>query len=318
LPVPVPADFLRGIDVQRREFETSSGRPSYLAGETRMGGWWYYYLYALAVKVPLGIWVLVVWSLVLTLTRHPSSAACFDECTLWLPVLVVLGLVSSQTGFNHHLRYVLPIFPFVLISASKLGYFLQAGRWKTGALVLGCLLWASSSSLAIHPHYLSYFNEAVGGPDHGHDHLLNSNIDWGQDLLYLKAWLDDHPEAQPLGLAYANTVGPQLAGIKEFTLPPRGPTGLSPVDASSADEVGPLPGFYAVSVNFIRGAPYTACDGQGRYHFIGVQDYAYFRHFEPIAKAGYSIFIYRITPEQANAVRRELGLPPIRAPGLPQ
>src|SRR5207247_4503613 len=114
VPVPLPADFLRGIDVQRREFEPGNSRPSYLAGETRQGGWWYYYLYALAVKVPLGAWALVLWGLILTLIHHRSSAHWTDEVTLWVPVVVILGIVSSQTGFNHHLRYVFPIFPFVI------------------------------------------------------------------------------------------------------------------------------------------------------------------------------------------------------------
>ncbi len=318
VPVPLPADFLRGIDVQRREFEPGKGRPSYLAGEVRQGGWWYYYLYALAVKVPLGAWALVLWGLGLTLLRHRSSAYWSEEGTLWLPVVVILGLVSSQTGFNHHLRYVFPLFPFVMISTSKLGYFFQAGCWKAGMLVLAFLFCDVASSLAIHPHYLSYFNEAAGGPDNGHDHLLNSNIDWGQDLLFLKAWLDRHPEARPLGLAYSNLVGPQLVGIKEFDLPPKGPAGRSTVDIDTdqASQIGPLPGFYAVSVNFIRGAPYGACDARGELHYIDGDDYGYFRHFRPIAKAGYSIFIYHITREDANAVRQELGLPrlPDRVP----
>jgi len=30
-----------------------------------------------------------------------------------------------------------------------------------------------------------------------------------------------------------------------------------------------------------------------------------------VARAGYSIFIYHITPEAANRVRHEMGLPPL-------
>lgn len=308
VPVPVPEDFLRGIDVQRHDFEIGV-RPSYLRGEVRHGGWWYYYLYALLVKVPLGTWALVLGGLVLALLRHRSSAPWFDEATFWVPVVAVLGLVSSQTGFNHHLRYVFPVLPFAILSASKLGYFLRPARWRAGAVVLVPLAWAAASAVSIHPHYLSYFNEAAGGPANGQHHLLNSNIDWGQDLLFLKAWLDRHPEARPLGLAYANTVGPQLAGITEYDLPPRGPAGHLSPSSAGAERPGPLPGFYAVSVNFIHGAPYSACDGQGRWHYIGVQDYGYFQHFRPVARAGYSIFIYHITLGEANAVRHELGLP---------
>ena len=58
LPVPLPKNYVLGIDLQRSDFE-NYGHPSYLRGEFRNHGWWYYYLYALAIKVPLGTWVLV-------------------------------------------------------------------------------------------------------------------------------------------------------------------------------------------------------------------------------------------------------------------
>ena len=174
-PVPVPDEYLRGIDVQRQEFEQVGKKAgSYLAGEWREVGWWYYFLYALAVKVPLGIWALVLWALVLTLCGHPSSARWRDELTLWLPALTVLIVVSSQTGFNHHMRYVLPLFPFVIISTSKLATFLHPARWAAGLMVMVFLGWAAVSGLSVRPHFMSYFNELAGGPAHGHDHLVDS------------------------------------------------------------------------------------------------------------------------------------------------
>ena len=59
LPVPLPKHYVLGMDLQRRDFE-SYGSPSYLAGQFQEKGWWYYYLYALAIKVPLGTWLLVL------------------------------------------------------------------------------------------------------------------------------------------------------------------------------------------------------------------------------------------------------------------
>lgn len=55
-------------------------------------------------------------------------------------------------------------------------------------IVLGC--WLVTSSLWLYPHSLSYFNEVIGGPLNGPRHLLGSNVDWGQDLRYVKWWLD--------------------------------------------------------------------------------------------------------------------------------
>ena len=40
LPVPFPRDYVQGIDIQKRDFERKG--MSYLFGEWRMGGWWYY------------------------------------------------------------------------------------------------------------------------------------------------------------------------------------------------------------------------------------------------------------------------------------
>ena len=309
LPVPLPAEFLQGIDAQRRDFE--SHLPSYLAGHWRERGWYHYYLYALAVKVPVGTWVLVLWGLALVAIRHPASAPWAEEATLLLPAGVFLAFISSQDGFNHHMRYVLPMFPFLAIATGKLAYFLRPGHGKAGLATLVFLTWSVASSLAVFPHSMSHFNEVAGGPLHGHDHLLDSNIDWGQDLLELKNWLDQHPEARPLHLAYFHFLDPgPFLGI-DYRLPPMGPAG--PRTASHvAPYVGPHPGYYAVSVNYLRGMTFQAADGRGGWQSIARHDsLAYFRGFTPIARAGYSIYIYKITLDQANAVRRQLGLPPL-------
>jgi hypothetical protein len=274
IPVPLPRDYVLGIDIQKEEFET--GMYSYLRGEWRLGGWWYYYLYALAIKVPLGVWMLVCLGVVV---RFRSRDATYrkDETFLLAHVVAVLLLVSSQTGFNHHLRYVLPVLPFGFIWISRLAGAV-AGGWKVFALAGGSLIWAVGSSLGVYPHNLAYFNELVGGPTGGHAHLLNSNIDCGQDLLFLKDWLDDHPEARPLGLAYSTTVAgifdPKIIGLESMTV---------------AGE--PKAGWYAISVNRLH-------DRSGKY--------AYFLGLRPVARAGYSIYIYHLAPEEAERLRSEL------------
>ncbi len=52
IPVPVPASYLEGLDLQKYDFEL--GMWSYLRGEHKFGGWWYWYIYALLVKTPVG------------------------------------------------------------------------------------------------------------------------------------------------------------------------------------------------------------------------------------------------------------------------
>lgn len=311
LPVPVPAEFLRGIDAQFRDIE--GGYPSYLRGELRHPGWWYFYLYALAVKEPLGFWGIAISGLALTLFRQSrfqqtGYARCIDEWTLWLPAIAFFAAVSSQTGYNHHLRYVLPMFPFIIISVSKVGWLIESEKRYARIAILALLAWGCISTLCVHPNHLAHFNELAGGSDNGDKHLINSNIDWGQDLLRLKEWLNQHPETKLHGFACYHFVDPRLVGI-DANVPPLGPVGRVPSDPLELAKLGPHPGNYAVSVNLLHGLDFVIPDGHGGDQFAPLNAYSYFQHFQPFAKAGESIFLYQIGLEEANRVRHELKLP---------
>lgn len=78
---------------------------------------------------------------------------------------------------------------------------------------------------------------------------------------------------------------------------------------TSSESYGPLPGWYAISVMILRGCLWTVNDGHGGSISLDLPYYTYFLRFRPVAMAGYSIFIYHITLEDANRVRREMGLP---------
>jgi 4-amino-4-deoxy-L-arabinose transferase-like glycosyltransferase len=283
LPVPLPQDYLRGIDLQRFDLERKAS--SYLHGEWRVGGWWYYYLYAAAIKVPLGTWLLVFLAAWLQVRGERGRLSLKDALALFAPPVAVVVLVSSQTGFNHHFRYVLSALPFLFIFAGGTARVFAGEGWKLPALVVVAAAWSVASSLGVYPHTLAYFNEAAGGPLGGHAHLIHSNIEWGQDLLYLKRWQDGHPEARPLRLAYDSELDPSVVGVAY--VPPSGE---------------PTPGWHAVSVNELR-HPTGRC--------------AYFLGLRPVAMAGYSIYIYHVTLEEANRARRARGLPELAGPSPP-
>jgi hypothetical protein len=317
IPIPLPANFVQGIDSQRLDFER--GLPSYLRGEWSSHGWWYYYLYALAIKVPLGTWCLMALAIATTVFGRGCSASWRDEMVVLLPFVVILIFVSSQTGFSVHSRYVIPALPFLFVWTSKVARVFDMRpftkkRWIMATMVALALIWSVSSSLGYYPHSLSYFNELVGGPTNGHYHLLDSNIAWGQDLFFLKRWYDDHPDARPFHLAYYGLMDPRLAGI-EFTAPPVCPAAGRPKAGASTAQMGPLPGWYAIDVNHLHGAKISTADGKGGWVRTATDDcdLTYFQHFQPVAMAGYSIYIYHITIDDANRVRKELELP-----GLPE
>jgi len=294
IPVPLPADYVLGIDMQKLDFGRTSR--SYLGGTFKRGGWWYYYLYGMAVKVPLGTWLLLGLAIGVTCLRPSYNAPWRDEIPLFLPALLILMFVSAQTGFSHHVRYVLPIAPFCFVLISKVANAARIGAWPMQICVAAAVAWSVASSLYVYPHSLSYFNELAGGPRNGHQHLINSNIDWGQDLIYLSAWLDRNPRAKPLHLAFYGGFSPRLAGIK-FTLPPSGEGEVEPRGILRR-------GWYAVSVNLLRGHYYHTFDRRGRQRSVRSPIYSYFLTREPVGTAGYSIYIYHLT---ANDVRQLTG-----------
>jgi len=306
IPIPLPADFVAGLDLQRRDFE--AGLPSYMRGHWRVRGWWYYYLYGMGVKLPLGTLALVVAGVVAAGIRLTRRSDPIDDLAWLLPSVAIIALVSSQTGMNHHLRYVLPAYPFLFVGAGRLVASAGRSRWARAALVLAVVVSAASVARVL-PHAMSYFNEAAGGPARGDEHLIDSNLDWGQDLLFLKRWIDAHPEARPLHLASYHIIDPRLAGIA-YELPPLGPTGLFPDDPEYGQAHGPRVGYYAVSVNHLRGSTFPAPDGRGGHHFAVRGDFEYFRRFRPIDRAGYSIRIYYLSASDVAAERQRLGLPP--------
>ncbi len=284
--VPFPENYVAGIDLQKVDFEQKMW--SYLRGEWVEGGWWYYYLYALAVKVPLGTWLLGILALAVPLFMRGYTTSWRDELLVLAPAVAVLVFVSSQTGFNQHPRYVIPALPFVFIGISRVARAVELRHVGVAAAATAAMSWTVAASLWAYPHSLAYFNEFAGGAIHGHEHLLHSSIDWDQDLLYLKRWLAKHPEARPLRFTPCSTcLDPKIAGIECEPLLSAVPSDTMQRQAPQA--MPPLPGWHAISVGNLR-------DYNRRF--------AYLLRFKPRAMAGYSIYIYHITREDANRVRR--------------
>jgi hypothetical protein len=274
MPVPLPRNYVQGIDTQKADIE--SGRPSYLCGHWKEKGWWYYYVFGLILKLPLGTIVLLALVSVVGMWRLPHLNSWRDELVLLFPAVGILVLVSSQTGFSGHCRYAIPALPFLYVWTGKFACTVVGKARASAGIVIGALLlWVVFSSFAVYPHSLSYFNELAGGPLNGPSYLLGSNIDWGQDLLFLKRWLKDNPDSRPFGLAYYGYIAPATLGL-DFPSPP--PGGIN----QDLKEVPP--GWYAVSVNCLFGDS------------IGYRRdaYAYFRRLRPVARAGYSIYIFRL------------------------
>ena len=280
VPVLLPADYLLGIDYIKHEFDKKM--ESYLNGEKKLGGWWYYYIECFLLKTPLPTLALWVAAVATTIRWKPHGRSAVDELLLLVTPAVVVIIVSAQTGFNHHFRYVFPAVPLLYVFTSRIA--MVSGKWSIVVIIAATT--SAISSLAVFPHSMSYFNELIGGPRNGHKYLVDSNLDWGQDLYYLKQWLRDHPEAR-------------LAGASIFSGYPVSALGIEAPELSDARRsygavFHPRPGWYAVSAHMLR-----------------MNDaVAEFLDLVPIDRCGYSIYIYHVTPQDVDRLRRERNLPP--------
>ena len=81
-------NFPLGIDRQKYDFD-EAGFWSYLRGHWRQGGWWYYYLYALAIKEPLGTWLLALLALAAPFAASGRKGNWRDELLVWAPAAAV-------------------------------------------------------------------------------------------------------------------------------------------------------------------------------------------------------------------------------------
>jgi hypothetical protein len=275
--VPLPGEFVQGIDTQKLDFER--GIKSYLRGEYSDHGWWYYYAYTILIKEPLGILCLGLLAVIVSCFFTKYNASWRDEMTILLPVVTLFIFVSSQTGFSLHPRYIIPLLPFVYIWISKLGQLFTPKQYILSTIISVLLFWILGSSLYYFPYSMSYFNELIGGSKNGHKHLLGSNIDWGQNTYFLQKWYNKHPEARPIKIIYSSTESFDRLGIKS--------------DQKLLSQ-GLEAGWFVIGVNE---------------RYDSSKQYEYFKQFEPVDRIGYSIYIYHITPEEANRVRHEMGLP---------
>ena len=263
-----------------RFFKHSESRPAVLLGRRSEGGSWYYFPATIAFKTPLALLALLAVALA---TRPRAPAGARGEWFVWLPVAVYLALTLTR-GIHIGHRHLLPIYPFLFVAAGRAAsWAFPAGRpWRERpgpALIVAALGgWQLAATLRIHPHYLAYFNELAGGPSRGYRLLADSNLDWGQDLKELRAYLSRHG-IDRCKLSYFGTADPEYHHIPCELLPgymlPRPRAVVKEVRAGDV---------LAVSATNLQGL-YIEPEAETLM--------ARLREREPLAQVGYSILIYR-------------------------
>jgi hypothetical protein len=191
----------RGLLFQLRYQTTYSNGEIYLLGQYSESGFRHYFAAALAIKLALSVFALMLVILVLR-PRYLLNGAILAG----LALLAFTPTFRVQTG----VRYVLPIAALALVGAAA-----AFGRWWSeqpagprralaSAFATICVVWSLASACVVWPNGMCYTNELFGGTRNGHLALTESNIDWGQGLNELADWGHDHADA-PLHLWYFGT-----------------------------------------------------------------------------------------------------------------
>jgi Dolichyl-phosphate-mannose-protein mannosyltransferase len=202
---------------------------------------------------------------------------------------------NLNLGVRHILPVYIPLFMVVAIFTVKFTRELAATKWKqlaAGVLVL-LLAWYGGSTLWIHPSYLAYFNELIGGPANAENYFSDSGIDWGQDLKRLKTYVDANPQIKHIAIDYFGGGLPQYYFCqREYNQD--GSLNTTDYDCSHSkmeiwhSSYGQYPGQYiAVSETYLENDRYYSA-------LAGQPGYAYLRAKTPIAKIGYSIYVYKL------------------------
>ena len=263
-----------GIAHQRTQADGTMN--AFLAGEHSRTGWWYHQLVAFLLKTPIAMLILLGASLVLAMRNLRAPNRCADrmrDLFLLLPAVTVVVFFSINRS-SIGLRYILPAYPFLFVWVARVVPALATSRIRIAVLAL-LVGWHVAASTFIHPHYLAYFNEIAGGPANGHRYLVDSNLDWGQDLKGLASFM--HEAGIPrISLSYFGSDEPSRYGIQYAPLP-------SFVLQGSPPEEWPLRlgRYVAISATNLEGV-----------HFANKDLFAPLRQRKPMAKIGYSIFVY--------------------------
>lgn len=292
LPAPVHIEGFRASLTR-----VSSNRSTFLMGKRLSEGRWYYFIIAFILKTPLSSLLALLLALLSAfrqrITRH--------EMPLCITGAIYL-IASMGNSLNLGYRHLLPMLPFLWIYVGRLGsiprHTLPNGkyRWKH---ILAIILFGSLSlnALNIWPDYLAYFNALAGGPDGGWHYLVDSNLDWGQELYTLEEYINSLEQTgeNPVHISWFGTTYPHLYDTNltyqhlpgHFSYPYPNEVARSPYNPHN-----PEPGLYAISATNLQGSGLPFGD-----IFVS------FRSQEPIARLGHSIFIYEVTASEESQKR---------------
>jgi len=295
LPLPAPHYWQWFWNTVFRILDLQGARVDFFLGEASNRYWWNYFFVAAGVKLPL-VELLLALTGVALLAR---DRALRRLSVLWLlpALLLLLGMTEVlNIGFRHMLAGI----PFVLLLGGYVAEavpWLYARPWRTAAAGAALLMLLVADTARISPHYESYFNQLAGPWQSWSNILVDSNLDWGQDLIALRQVMDEQG-IDSVNLAYFGKAAPEAYGVRYRPLPSylRFMEGR---EISAYNPYTPEPGWYAISATALRTGTMTP---------ETVDLYKPFRERMPDARAGYSIYLYNFAYPSDTTVARPVVL----------
>ena len=238
----------------------------------------WYFPFAWLVKTPITIIILFFSSLVAYFTKRKKSKE-----TIWLGVLLLTPIIvywgfTLKGSLNIGIRHLMPTVPFVLLFIGWLLYTIWQQHRLWLKLVVGALIaFMVGSTISYYPSFIGYFNEFVPRGDR-YKYLIDSSLDWGQDMLRLKKYVDDN-EIKDIKVDYFG------GSMRSYYLPQSKPWHSS---------YGPTTGWLAISATFYQSSKlYGPMEKKWSYSWL--DDY------KPTAEIGGSILVFHITADDLRA-----------------
>ena len=291
---------------------SGGGNTTYFLGEVSANGSRFYFPVVYLLKEPLAYILIIFFALYLGLkkcARHCRERAgkywFFDFTELvknnfsefgMLSIIAVYWAFSIRSNLNIGVRHILPTLPFIYaLTARQIGLWITGGvterisnygsfwplfslqwrRVKKGFFIAILFIWAIVSVVSVWPSFLAYFNEIAGGPDNGYKLVVDSNLDWGQDILRLSQFIEKN-NIKNIKLDYFSGA-PAEYYIKTAKI-------------ESFNRETPQKGWLAVSATILMGA----CKGDKIPCSYNERAYTWLDQYKPVTKIGYSIFVYKV------------------------
>jgi 4-amino-4-deoxy-L-arabinose transferase-like glycosyltransferase len=184
VPVPLPADFLTGLDILLDQDRTHPWNVI-LLGREHGPGVWYYFLACWLLKTPVALLAYVLAGLVFAARRLRSAPALFVAGNAAL----FLGFLSFQLQAQIGYRLGLMVLPLAAALAAAGWSLTRTPRLREAALLAA----AGLGVVEVLPYLgnaLAFTNAFVFPKRDAFRYLAGSNLDWGQNDEKVATWLE--------------------------------------------------------------------------------------------------------------------------------